>query len=252
MLGLRVLSMTTESPQGTVICSHGRLDRGASFSRMARRLTNFEVWSYDRRGYQGSRGLAPFSLEHHIDDLAVLAAEAKQQGPVILFGHSFGGLVAYGVAVKHPQLVDLVVAYESPFPWIKRLGQAGPPLSQDHGAEAERFFRGVVSSEGWDRLSSEEQASRRADGDALVQDLTDLYHSEIHFNLETLHIPAAYLFGDGPFQAHYVEIGKELQKSDPEAQVIQLQKAPHGAHLSNPDQLADVINQLWRNICELP
>ncbi len=104
--GLRILSMASESPLGTIICSHGGLDRGASFSRMARRLTNFEVWSYDRRGYQGSRALAPFTLAHHIEDLAALAADAKQRGPVILFGHSFGGLVAFGVAVTHPELVD--------------------------------------------------------------------------------------------------------------------------------------------------
>lgn len=243
--------MANPNAHATVICSHGGLDRGASFSRMARRLSDFEIWSYDRRGYQGSRDLVPFSLEHHIDDLAVLAAAAKESGPVILFGHSFGGLVAYGVAVKHPEVVDLVLAYESPFPWIKRLGQAGPPSSADPGVEAERFFRSVVSPEGWDRLSKEEQASRRADGSALVQDLTDLYHSEVQFNLENLHTPAAYLFGDGPFLEHYLEVAEALKLSDPEVEIVQLANAPHGAHLSNPDQLADVINDQWRKVCAL-
>lgn len=248
--GLRLLTMSSDSPEATLICAHGGLDRGASFSRIARRLNNFEVWSYDRRGYQGSRQLTPFSLAHHVEDLAALAADAKQRGPVILFGHSFGGLVAFGVAVTHPELVDLVVAYESPFPWIKRLGQASPPAGDDHGQEAERFFRTVVSSEGWDRLSAEEQASRRADGPALVQDLTDLYHSEVQFDLETLRIPAAYVYGDGPFMKHYDEISEVLVKSDPEISIIKLPNAPHGAHLSSPDQLADTLNKLWRNVCE--
>ena len=248
--GLRILSMASESPLGTIICSHGGLDRGASFSRMARRLTNFEVWSYDRRGYQGSRALAPFTLAHHIEDLAALAADAKQLGPVILFGHSFGGLVAFGVAVTHPELVDLVVAYEPPFPWIKRLGQAGPPRSNNHGEEVERFFRSVVSPEAWDRLSEEEKDSRRADGPALLQDLTDLYHSEVQFDFENLRVPAAFVFGDGPFQSHYLEIAEVLAQSDPEIEIIQLLHAPHGAHLSNPNQLADTLNQLWSNVCE--
>jgi len=251
--GLRLLSMGSESPRATVICSHGGLDRGASFSRIARRLTGFEVWSYDRRGYQGSRELAPFSLEHHIADLAALAADAKHRGPVILFGHSFGGLVAFGVAIKHPELVDLVIGYESPFPWIKRLGQAGPPREEeDEGAAAERFFRTIVSSEGWDRLSVDEQNSRRADGAALVQDLTDLYHTEIEFTLEDLHVPAAYVFGDGPFESHYIELGRALQSTKPEIKIIELHHASHGAHLSNPDQLADTIIELWREICALP
>jgi pimeloyl-ACP methyl ester carboxylesterase len=251
--GLRLLSMGPKSPRATVICSHGGLDRGASFSRIARRLSEFEVWSYDRRGYQGSRALTPFSLEHHIDDLATLAADAKQRGPVILFGHSFGGLVAFGVAVKHPELVDLVVGYESPFPWIKRLGQAGPPREdEDFGAASERFFRNIVSNDGWDRLSAEEQASRRADGPALVQDLTDLYHSDIDFDLEHLRVPAAYVFGDGPFEAHYIALGSALQQSDPDIHIIKLLHASHGAHLANPDQLADTIIDLWRDTCALP
>lgn len=242
--------MTSEAPLATAICSHGGLDRGASFSRMARRLTNFEVWSYDRRGYQGSRALAPFSLTHHIDDLAALAADAKQRGPVILFGHSFGGLVGYGVAVKHPEVVDLVVAYEPPFPWIKRLGQAGPPRTNDHAQEAERFFRSVISPEAWDRLSDEEKNSRRADGPALLQDLSDIYQSDVQFNLDNLHVPAAFIYGDGSFQSHYRELAEALAQSDPEIKVIQLVNAPHGAHLSNPNQLADTINQLWSTVCE--
>ena len=64
-----------------VVLVHGSLDRAASFRRVARRLPDLELLTYDRRGYQGSRGEpgdpAP-TLGTHVEDLLGIVAAAKQ------------------------------------------------------------------------------------------------------------------------------------------------------------------------------
>ena len=55
--GLAVAERRVASPQASIIFVHGALDRGGSFARVVRRLVEFDVVVYDRRGYQGSRDL---------------------------------------------------------------------------------------------------------------------------------------------------------------------------------------------------
>ena len=81
--GLAVAERRVHDPEATLICVHGGLDRGGSFARLARRTEIFDVIAYDRRGYQGSRDLAPLDLTHHVDDLLALTREAALRGPVI-------------------------------------------------------------------------------------------------------------------------------------------------------------------------
>ena len=78
------------------------MDRSASFMRVIRRLSDIDVIAFDRRGYAGSRALgAVDDLSRHVaDGLAV-----TQGRPVIAIGHSFGGLVALGMAYQEPAII---------------------------------------------------------------------------------------------------------------------------------------------------
>ncbi|MGA7835407.1 MAG: alpha/beta fold hydrolase, partial [Acidimicrobiales bacterium] len=143
--GLAVAERRVRSPRATIICVHGALDRGGSFSRLARRLEDFDVVAYDRRGYQGSRDLGPVDLDHHVEDLLALTVREDPTQPVVLFGHSFGGVVTFRAATENPLRITIVINYESPAPWILPRHDARPPLSKDTPREVERFFRRVVS-----------------------------------------------------------------------------------------------------------
>lgn len=244
--GLAVAERRVSDPQATVICIHGGLDRGASFGRLSRRLENFDLITYDRRGYQESRGLQPLSLEMHIEDLTKIAQ--AQTGPVILFGHSFGGVIAQGVAIKHPDLIDLVVTYESPTPWVLHRELNRPPLTDDARYEAEHFFTRMVSRKIWDRLSEEQRESRRLDGDGLLSDLRELRY-DAPFDITELKTPSAYIHGDGIIGEYYIALCEELNRIAPSIKTIAIEKANHGAHLQNPDQLSDLITELWRQTC---
>ena len=245
--GLAIAERRVSDPQATVICIHGGLDRGASFGRISRRLENFDLISYDRRGYQSSRGLSPLGLEMHIEDLTKIAQ--AQTGPVILFGHSYGGVIAQGVAIKHPDLIDLVVTYESPTPWVLHRELNRAPLTDDAHYEVEYFFTRMVSRKIWDRLSEEERESRLLDGEGLLSDLTALRTNEAPFDITMLKTPSAYIHGDGIIGDYYIALCQELNRIVPSMKTIAIEKANHGAHLQNPDQLSDLITDLWRQTC---
>jgi len=246
--GLRVVERVVEGATATVIAVHGGLDRGGSFSRIARRLQHLNLIAYDRRGYQGSRSLGPLSLDEHVRDLEQLAEYASKRGPVIYFGHSYGGLISLAGAVAPPPLVRLVIAYEPALPFSFRQHRPERTFSIDPAEEAERFFRRMVSDAAWERLSPAEKESRRQDGPALLNDLETLRDlSSLH--LEGINVPTVYIYGDGGNSLNYEEMASRLAKQIKEFTVIHIDNAPHGAHLANPDRLAAIVEQEWEKQC---
>jgi pimeloyl-ACP methyl ester carboxylesterase len=247
--GLAVAERRVERPEATIICVHGGLDRGGSFARLARRIDRFDLVTYDRRGYQGSRSLGPLGLANHEKDLIALANHEPAGRPIIFFGHSFGGVVAYGAAIATPSVAQLVITYEAPLPWILRRSGTGPTTSEDPERQAEMFFRRVVSDGAWERLSELERESRRRDGPALVDDLASIHGGSVPFDIAALSVPAVYVYGDVLAPKFYQTLGAELTTINPLIRIRQVVNAAHGAHLSIPDQLAALIAELWDDTC---
>ena len=73
-----------------------------------------EVLRYDHRGHGGSAVPAgPYSQDDLVDDAARLIREWGR-GPVVFVGLSMGGMVAQGLAVRHPELLrGVVIAHSS-------------------------------------------------------------------------------------------------------------------------------------------
>jgi pimeloyl-ACP methyl ester carboxylesterase len=192
----------------------------------------------------------PCHLNITLDDLLAVASVEAARGPVLYLGHSYGGVVALGAAIANPTLTQLVIAYEAPLPWILARESSRPPLSSDVAMESEIFFKRLVSHGAWNRLSDAERQSRRLDGPALVSDLTTLT-SDPPFNLADLSTPTVFVHGDGMLADHYRALGQKLEQVNPVISSREIRKAGHGAHLSNPDQLAALIHELWGQRCAL-
>lgn len=72
-----------------------------------------EVLRYDHRGHGGSAVPAgPYSQDELVDDAARLIREWGR-GPVVFVGLSMGGMVAQGLAARHPELLRGVVIANS-------------------------------------------------------------------------------------------------------------------------------------------
>jgi pimeloyl-ACP methyl ester carboxylesterase len=247
--GLAVAERRVERPEATIICVHGGLDRGGSFARLARRIDRFDLVTYDRRGYQGSRDLGPLGLENHERDVLALARHEPAGRPIIFFGHSYGGVVALATAIADASIAKLVITYEAPLPWILRRNGTGTPMGDDPQLEAENFFRRVVSDSAWERLSELERDSRRRDGAALVDDLRGLHGATPPFDIAALKVPAVYVYGDVLAPDFYRSLSIKLASINPLIRSRQVTNAAHGAHLSIPDQLASLIGELWDDTC---
>ncbi len=245
--GLQVTARPAPAPgAATVIFVHGSLDRGDSFRRVMRRLPELGALSYDRRGYQGSRGGGIVDLGGHVDDLLSIAEEARigADGPVVALGHSLGGDVVIGAALAAPRAFDAVGAFEPPMPWLgfrrNREGTARPwpPVSDDPGEEAERFFSRMVSPRAWSRLTEQGRESRRADGPALIADLRSFRREAPPFAVSALALPSVFGMGGSATQPHHRRSVQWLGANVPDAVVYEIEGAQHGAHLSHPDHFA--------------
>jgi pimeloyl-ACP methyl ester carboxylesterase len=99
--------------EGTpLVMVHGAGSGRWSFDLVRPHLEDrFTVWALDRRGRGDSGDDESYSLESEFDDVAAVVGEA---GPgALLFGHSYGGLVAAGAAARVDGLPGLAV-YEGP------------------------------------------------------------------------------------------------------------------------------------------
>ncbi len=244
------LHFTTRSASapraGTVVFVHGSLDRGDSFRLAMRRLPEFDGVAYDRRGYQGSRDSGVVDLSGHIEDLLAIAETAHAAGgdPVMAVGHSLGGNVVLGAALASPKAFASIGAYEPPMPWLGFRRQGGvpwPPLSDDPGEEAERFFNRMVGEGAWERLTEGGRAERRADGPALVSDLRSMRGEGPPFDVTALTVPSVFGRGGPSSAPHHRRTVEWLGANVPGAQVYEIANAQHGAHLSHPDHFAAMV-----------
>jgi len=223
-----------------VVLVHGTLDRGNSFRRSSRRLEDLRVVTYDRRGYQDSRGDGSVvGVEGHIEDLLGVLEEIGK--PAVVVGHSLGGVVALGAAMAQPARFASVAAFEPPMRWIPIEGrQAGPwGMSQDPDAAVETFFRGRVGDAAWDRLEPAARADRLADGPALVAELASLSGDAL-FDVTELTVPVVFGCGGATDEFHIQNVAW-LAEHVPGAQQITIPGSGHGAHLTHPDAFADFV-----------
>ena len=100
-LGLQLQHWPTPEPaRGTVLVVHGLGEHIGRYGALATRLrgAGWHVLGYDQRGHGwsgGARGALP-QADALLRDLALVvdAARASLPGPLVLLGHSLGGLVA--------------------------------------------------------------------------------------------------------------------------------------------------------------
>jgi pimeloyl-ACP methyl ester carboxylesterase len=250
------LSMTEHIPDGTgdegplVVLVHGSLDRAASFARVIRRLDDVHTLAYDRHGYHRSRNELPVhtTMAGHVEDLLTVIDDR----PAVVVGHSYGGDVALGAALRPegPGSILAVGAYEPPLPWLgswatrngARPGGSPRPTDEadDPGEVAERFFRRMVGDAAWERLPEETKSARRADGSALAAELAAIRTSEAPFDIARLSVPA--VFGRGSASLpHHRDAVAWLVEHVPGSELVEIEGAGHGAHLTHPEAFARFV-----------
>jgi len=228
-----------------VVLVHGSLDRSTAFLRTARLLDDLTVVRYDRRGYGKSLAAGVCAtFAEQVDDLATVV----DGQPSVLVGHSLGGVVALALAERHPDLVPAVVAYESPMawqPWWPQ-GTAGSVAVAEEGDEAEaaeRFMRRMIGDDRWESLPEPTREQRRAEGPALVSELRSIRPpAPAPYDPAQLTMPVIAAHGTES-RPHHRETARVLAAAAPKGELVVVEGAGHGVHLSHPGSVADLVRR---------
>jgi alpha-beta hydrolase superfamily lysophospholipase len=121
-------------PWASVLLIHGLAEHSGRYEHVGQQLAaaGLEVHAYDQRGFGGSAGrrayLDRWSQNHDdLEDRLAAVRVASGGRPVVLFGHSLGGLIALGYVLAEPArprpdvLVLSAPALDSTIPAWKRL-----------------------------------------------------------------------------------------------------------------------------------
>jgi pimeloyl-ACP methyl ester carboxylesterase len=247
---LHVVARGKGSPGPLVVLVHGSMDRSAGMARVAGRLRDHHVVRYDRRGYGRSRGGDPaVGVGGNVEDLlAVIAAERVGDQPVVVVGHSYGGVVALTAASRHPRLVVAVGTFEAPLPWLawwppnpNGAGATARDPSADPGDAADAFLRRMLGDERWEAMPATARHDRRLEGPALVSDMRSLRTGDAPFDVERLPVPV--IAGYGTASAPHQRTAAEVLADRSGGEVVAVDGAQHGAHLSHPAAFADLVRR---------
>ena len=116
-----------DAPKAILVFSHGHAEHAGRYALLVTTMVSegFVVATLDHRGHgrsSGTRALA-MRFDDYVDDLGTVVARTKAAFPglpLVLFGHSMGGLIAIRYAEAHPETVDFLIT-------------SGPALIIDEG-----------------------------------------------------------------------------------------------------------------------
>jgi pimeloyl-ACP methyl ester carboxylesterase len=243
--------------EGTpLVMVHGAGSARWSFDLVRPHLEpRFTVWALDRRGRGDSGDGDGYSLEREFEDVAAVVREA---GPdAYLFGHSYGGLVSAGAAVRLGRLPQLVL-YEPPMggvlandAWIERY--EARIESGDRAAAVRTFMHDVggYSHEEIDDMEGTPVWQARLE---VAPTARRELRAERDFALERLglgDLAARCLMLVGSESPGWARRSTEaFADAIPDAEVRTLEGHGHGAAISGPELLAAELERLVPRVIE--
>lgn len=235
----------------TVVFVHGAADRGAAFAKVGRWLRTANLVRIDRRGYGRSRTVAAHPvttpsalLAAEVDDVVSVVA-ACTDSPVIVAGHSVGGVIALGAAARTPA-VRGVVAYEPPMAWAPwwPASDHSTPAPDDPAVAMETFLRSMIGDTQWERLGASVQQTRRAEGPALLRDF-NVADAAQTLDLGAIGVPVVLGVGTKATRRHRTA-AETYAAQLANATVADVHGAGHGGHLTHPEAFAGLVTQCAR------
>jgi pimeloyl-ACP methyl ester carboxylesterase len=101
-----------------IVLLHGFPYFGASWDKLLRPLSaEYHVVAPDNRGYgytDKPENVADYKINKLVDDVQLLIGKLAKNKKIILIGHDWGGVLAWGIAQQHPELVSKVIVINAP------------------------------------------------------------------------------------------------------------------------------------------
>ena len=130
-------------------------------------------------------------------------------------------------------------------PWWPRSTAGGvataPGAGGGDGDAAERFMRRMVGDERWEGLPQRTRDQRRAEGPALVAELRSIRPpAPPPYDPAHLRMPVIAAHGSAS-RPHHQETARALADAAPHGELVVVEGAGHGVHLTHPAAVADLV-----------
>ncbi|MEV7833855.1 alpha/beta hydrolase [Streptomyces subrutilus] len=107
--GRRLVYTDFGGPGAPLLALHGHFQDGRSYGPLAREVgPGWRVIALDQRGHGDSDRARAYGREGYVEDAAAVL-EHLGLGPAVVLGHSLGGVNAYQLAARRPDLVRALV-----------------------------------------------------------------------------------------------------------------------------------------------
>jgi pimeloyl-ACP methyl ester carboxylesterase len=234
-----------------VLLLHSTLSSGWQLKGLAWTISAWAtVVLPDRRGSGASRlsEPRPVELPTQVSD-AVALLDEMGVGRALVFGHSYGGVVALALAAAHPERVDAVIAYEPPLldaVGPTELGSAVEVATLVRSAHAaggaaaasRAFLHAIGGVDLLDGASSSTRAAVLAEGDGVLADVGAMGNARVA--LEDVVCPVVLVTGDDS-EPFYRLIADAAAACLPHATRVRLPGLKHHAPITQPAAVAQLI-----------
>ncbi len=214
---------------------HGLAGHALEWTGTAAHLVpRYRVLALDLRGHGCSeRHPEDVSQHAHVADVAFVI-EQLALGPVVLVGHSLGGVTALLVAAVHPELVRaLVIADASP-------GRRA--ATRRCGCEAQTRAFAPVPAKPW---IADDRRRPRYDLEVMVRTLRDANRRDYWDAWERICCPTLVVrASNGMIPSSHLHAMRERL---PSVRLVELDDVPHNLHLERPEPVARRADRVLLN-----
>lgn len=232
-----------------MLALHGSFGRASVFAPLAERLTTrVRLVAFDQRGHGMADHGGPFTREEFIADAAAVI-DTLGLGPVSLLGHSLGGITAYQLAARYPELVRALVIedvgavmrnpeVEHPLLDVRGWPTSAPSLGalaetiKERGVPDPSYFlqSAVAASDGWRLLFDPDEMM-----DVQRHGLGDWWPDWVGSSC-----PALLLRG-GHSTLLPRDLAADMVRRRPHTTLVEFPDAGHWIHDDDPDGCANAI-----------
>ena len=234
-----------------LLALHGSFGRGAIFAGLAERLAGrVRIIAPDQRGHGYSDRADDYGRDGFVSDAADLIRHLGL-GPVAVYGHSLGGITAYQLAARHPELVSSLIVEDAGA--VMRRPEVAHPVLDVRGwpgsAPTKRALGAAIEAAGAPDSAYFLQSAvpgEGGDGWRLLFDWTDMMAVQhggvgdwwadwLGSDCPALLLRAGW---DGLLPA---ELAREMTVRRPHSRLVEFPAAGHWIHDDDPDGVTEAI-----------
>ncbi len=243
----------SRSSRATVVLVHGLLtDSLASYYFTVApsfAADGLDVIMYDLRGHgRSDRPPDGYSLDDGITDLEALLERLRVTGPVHLVGNSYGGTIAFGYAVRHPERVaslSLIESEPATPAWASKLRRILGRVVHELAHNESDTITWIAAHRGHNMARLARGAARLARETSLGQDIPASRILTDH-QIASVSCPVLALYGG---ESDVAELAPRLAELLPDCRTVILPGHEHSILVEAPATVGEHVRSLIAGTC---